>query len=266
MYDIHSHIIYGVDDGSPDAETSRTLLEMAYNTGTQTIVATPHVIETHDHPSWQLIQEKVNELKGFATEQSLALEILPGAEVMLSLDILSIYDEAPHAYCLNGTRYALVELPMLEVPYYAEDAFYELQLRGLTPILAHPERYHDLFASSANRLRLLEWCNKGVLLQCNGGSLLGKFGHRAQHNAELLLHNKMISFIGSDAHRVKARNTDLAAERARLVELCGKEYAEEICIYNPKSILANEVLYADVPKKLEPLPEKKKSFWQKLFG
>ena len=266
MYDIHSHIIYGVDDGSPDEASTRTLLDMAKKCGTNTIVATPHVIEANNHPSWELIQERVAQLRGFAEEQKLELEILPGAEVMLSHDILSIYDEAPHAYCLNGSRYALVEMPMLEVPHFTEDIFYEMQLRGLTPVLAHPERYPDLFASSTNRQRLIEWCTKGVLLQCNGGSLLGKFGHRAQHNVELLLYNKMISFMGSDAHRVKARNTDLAAERSRLVELCGKEYAEEICIYNPKAILANEVFYADVPKKLEHLPEKKKSFWQKLFG
>lgn len=219
MYDIHSHIIYGIDDGSPDKESSRFLIEQAAATGTTHIVATPHVITMCDHPSWETILAGVEELRGMAKEQGLSLDILPGAEVMLSLDILQAYDEAPHAFCLNNTNYALVELPMFEVPKYTEDLFYEMQLRGLTPVLAHPERYNSLFEQPE---RLLEWCHKGVLLQCNGGSLLGKFGQHAERNLRLLLHNKLISFMGSDAHRMNVRNTDLSLERQKLVELVGQ--------------------------------------------
>lgn len=266
MYDIHSHIIYGIDDGSPDETTSRGLLDMAVASGTSHIVATPHVIEVFEHPSWERIQTGVEELRGFATEANLDLTIYPGSEVMLSLDILKVYDEAPHAYCLNGTRYALIELPMLEVPKYTEDCLYEMQLRGLTPVLAHPERYPQLFESTANMNRLLEWCHKGVLLQCNGGSILGKFGHRAKDNLELLLHNKLVSFIGSDAHRIKHRNTDLAEERTNLTEICGQAYADAICIHNPKAMLADEQINIRLPKKLEQKPQPKKSFWSKLFG
>lgn len=263
MYDIHSHIIYGVDDGSPDKESSRCLLEMAAGSGTTHIVATPHVIEMYKHPSWETVNAGVEELRAMASEKGLNLEIMPGAEVMLSLDILKAYDEAPHAFCLNNTNYALVELPMFEVPKFTEDLFYEMQLRGLTPVLAHPERYKSLFQTPE---RLLEWCHKGVLLQCNGGSLLGKFGHSAEHNVRLLLHNKLISFIGSDAHRVNVRNTDLSAERKKLVELVGQGYADAICLHNPKAMLAGEEIKVALPKKIEKLPEKKKSFWQKLFG
>lgn len=266
MYDIHSHIIYGIDDGAPDDETSRELLAMAATSGTSHIIATPHVIEAYEHPSWERIQEAVNELRGFAAEQHLQLNIYPGSEVMLNLDVLKVYDEAPHAFCLNGTRYALIELPMLEVPKYTEDCLYELQLRGLTPVLAHPERYPQLFEIPGNQERLLDWCHKGVLLQINGGSLLSKFGRHAQYNAELLLHNKLVCFIGSDAHRVKLRNTDLAQEYTRLVELCGQSYADAIAVYNPKALLADEEINLTLPKKIQQKPQPKKSFWSNLFG
>lgn len=266
MYDIHSHIIYGIDDGAQDKETSRQLLAMAASTGTKHIVATPHVIEAYQHPIWSSILEKTQELQSMAKEQEIDLTIYPGSEVMLSLDILSVYDEAPHAFCLNNSRYALIELPMLEVPKYTEDCLFQLQLKGLTPVLAHPERYVQLFEQPGNLERLLEWCQKGVLLQANAGSLLGKFGQRAQKNLELLLHNKLISFIGSDAHRIDRRNTDIASERLRLVELCGQSYADAICLHNPKAILENEVLQVNVPKKLEQKPKPKKSFWSKIFG
>lgn len=265
MYDIHSHIIYGIDDGAPDKETAESLLVMAANTGTSDIIATPHVIEAYKHPSWETILEGVAELKALSTQKGIQLQIYPGAEIMLSLDILSIYDEAPHAFCLNNTHYTLVELPMLEVPHYTEDLFYQLQLKGLTPILAHPERYGDLFARSNGLERLLDWCNKGILLQINAGSILGKFGTGAQENAELLLKNKLVSFIGSDAHRVKYRNTDLSKEKERLEALCDKDYVEKICIQNPRAMLAGEIINIDIPSKIQT-NKKKASFWTRIFG
>jgi len=264
MYDIHAHIIYGVDDGSPDKASTEVLLEMAAQTGTRHLVATPHVIEPKDHPSWESILSSVQELQQLAHTKGLDLVLYPGAEVMLSLDILAAYDEAPQAFCLNGTKYALVELPMFQVPRYTEDLFYEMQLRGLVPVLAHPERYLELFANKANQERLLDWCHKGVLLQCNAGSLLGKFGPEAQSNLELLLHNKMISFLGSDAHRVKRRNTDLAAERQHLAELCGQSYAQAICTMNPQALLANEEILVSPPQRIEE--KRKPSLWQRIFG
>lgn len=268
MYDIHSHIIYGIDDGSPNEESSRELLSMAVATGTRHIIATPHVIEQHDHPAWEEILSRTQELQGFAKEQKLELDIYPGAETMLSLDTLAIYDEAPQAFCLNSTKYALVELPMYQVPRYTEDVFYEMQLRGLVPVLAHPERYNELFVTKQNKERLLDWCHSGVLLQANGGSIVGKFGAEAQKNLELLLHNRLISFIGSDAHRVKRRNTNLTDERQRLYDLCDEAYANTIIKHNPKALLANEAITIAVPKKLEELP--KPSFWgsvaKRIFG
>lgn len=263
MYDIHSHIIYEIDDGAPDRDTSCALLRMAVDSGTRHIVATPHVIEMYNHPSWQRILDGVEELRSLARAENLDLEIMPGAEVMLSLDILAVYDEASHAFCINNTDYALVELPRFEVPKYTEDLFYEMQLRGLTPVLAHPECYGSLFQTPE---RLLEWCQKGVLLQCNGGSLLGKFGPDVERNLRFMLHNKLISFVGSDAHRLTGRNTDLAEARNKLVEIVGQDYADAICIHNPRMMLAGEKISSVVPMKLEKVPGENCSFWRRLFG
>lgn len=263
MYDIHSHVIYGIDDGAPDRDTSCALLRMAVDSGTSQIVATPHVIEMYDHPSWQRILEGVEELRSLSRAENLDLEIMPGAEVMLSLDILAAYDEAPHAFCLNNTNYALIELPRFEVPKYTEDLIYEMQLRGLIPVLAHPECYGSLFQTPE---RLLEWCQKGVLLQCNGGSLLGMFGPDVERNLRFMLHNRLISFIGSDAHRIKGRNTNLAEARRKLVGIVGQDYADAICIHNPRMMLAGEKLDVSVPMKLEKTPGENRSLWQRLFG
>lgn len=263
MYDIHSHIICGVDDGSPDMESSRSLLQMAVAGGTEHIVATPHVIEMYDHPSWERINEGVEELRSLARADGLDLEIMAGAEVMLGLDILAAYDEAPQAFCLNSTNYALVELPRFEVPHYTENLFYEMQLRGLVPVLAHPECYIGLFRHPN---RILEWCHKGVLLQANGSSLTGLFGPEVQQNLRFLLHNRLVSFIGSDAHRVKGRNTDLAPVWQQLVATVGQTYAEALCIHNPRTILTGGTFSVSVPDRLEQLPGEHRSFWQRIFG
>lgn len=265
MFDIHSHIIHGVDDGAPDLETSTALIRMAAATGTRHIINTSHVIELNNHPSWERIKSGVAELQAIADSEQLDLKIYPGSEVEMNWDILEALKESDHSFCLAGTRYQLVELPAMMIPDYAEDFWYELQLAGRIPVLAHPERNEVLMHQPE---RLLKWMRSGLLTQCNGGSLLGKFGERAQRHAELLLKNGLIYFIGSDAHRVKVRNTDLTDARLRLEELVGREKAEAICTLNPQKLLADEIIEPQVPDKLvwEERRKKKQGFWSRLFG
>lgn len=260
MFDIHSHIIYGVDDGSQNEAGSLQLLEQARDCGTRHIFATPHVLELNNRPSWSLIRERAQQLKALVPTNA-SLNIYPGAEVEMSWDILAAYEEEPGAYCLNGSRYALVELPMFEIPSRAEDFWFELQLKGVTPVLAHPERYPALWR---NPERLLSWLKKGMLLQINGGSLNGRFGELAQQNAELLLANHLVSFIGSDAHNQR-RNTDLTQARQRLAELTNPEEYKAITELNGNLLLKNEEIGINVPSKLYK-PKEKKSFWSRIFG
>ena len=100
----------------------------------------------------------------------------------------------------------------------------------------------------------------------NGGSITGRFGEHVKRNAELLLKNDVICFIGSDAHRVKIRNTDLTHAKQRLVELVGAEKAKQLCEVNPARLLADQELVLKVPQSIRPVEKKKKSFWSKLFG
>lgn len=263
MYDLHSHIIYGVDDGSPDAVCSRELLKMAASCGTRHIVATPHVIEINNCPSWQRINDGVAELRSMAAEDGLDLRIHSGAEIEMNWDILELFHEGSREYCLGGSHYLLVELPAMSIPDYAENFWYELQLKGISPVLAHPERHQGLMEQPE---RLLKWLRNGVLTQINGGSIIGRFGERVKQNAELLLNNDVACFIGSDAHRVKIRNTDLTQVRQRLVELVGLERTQLLCEGNPQKLLEDEEITIKVPQQLQYPEKKKQSFWSKLFG
>jgi len=262
MYDIHSHIIYGVDDGSPNVETSRELLKMAASCGTKHIVATPHVIELNNCPSWQRIKDGVEELRKIAATEKLDLDIYPGAEIEMNWDILDLFKEDERCYCLGGTHYLLVELPAMTIPDYTEDFWYELQLKGICPVLAHPERHQKLMEQPE---RLLKWMRSGILTQMNGGSITGRFGEHVKKQAEFLLKNGLVCFIGSDAHRIKIRNTDLTHAREKLTELIGVEKARMICVDNPQKLLADADITIKLPQRLQRI-EKKKSFWSRLFG
>lgn len=235
MFDMHIHIIPDIDDGSKDMETSKAMLRIAAENGTTHIIATPHVIEGDWLPSWEIINEGCKNLRQWASELGLNLQIYPGGEIAMNMDILEQI-KGPGQYCINGGRYLLVELPAAEIPDYADDFFFTLQARGITPILAHPER-HPVIAR--NPQRLADWINKGILTQLNCTSLIGKMGERTMKTAELLVANNMIYLVGSDAHGIRTRNPNLRQGIAKLKAMVGEEKTLQISYGHPHAILSN---------------------------
>ncbi|HIU63930.1 MAG TPA: protein tyrosine phosphatase, partial [Candidatus Avacidaminococcus intestinavium] len=236
MIDIHSHVLNGVDDGAATQEISLALLAMAEETGTKDIIATPHVIGGTKYLEWDEIQNRVAALNEAAGQAGLTIRVHTGAEIEMSLEMLDLLESDQEYFCLAKSRYALIELPMASIPNYAENFWYKMQIKELRPILAHPERYAQL------RKRpnlLLQWMKKGVRTQMNAGSLTGKFGQEIQEFAEFLVTNKMVHFLGSDAHNIEHRNTDCRAAVERIIALTSKENAEKITLHNPQYILDN---------------------------
>ena len=205
MLDTHTHILWNIDDGSKNQCMSLQMLEIAARSGTKAIFATPHVIERANKPSWEEIKEKTQQLRQLCAEAQIDIMLYPGAEVQMNWELLPELG-ATGAYCLNGGRYLLVELPAAEIPAYADEFWYELELKGIMPILAHPERYQQL---RENPDLLLLWRRRGMLMQCNSGSFTGMFGSSVCENAKVLLANGLVDLLGSDGHRSEGRNTCL---------------------------------------------------------
>ena len=249
MIDLHCHILPGIDDGAKDLETSLRMLEIASNNKTQAIVATPHVIEGSWLPAWERIVTECHELQQEAQKAGINIPIYPGAEVAVSYDILDIV-KAPGPYCINGGRYMLVELPAIEIPRYTEEFFFTLQTRGITPILAHPER-HPVIAKDPRIV--LEWVNKGILLQINAGTITGRMGERARKVAELLLVNDLVHCIGSDAHTTHSRTPNLTQAFAMVVKIIGKAKAQKIFRTNPDKIISSCDIEVSEIKVLKPV-------------
>lgn len=236
MFDLHCHILPALDDGAENMDTAIAMARIAVENGTTAIVATPHVIEGDWLPDWSGIVDGCSELQAALAQKQIPLTLYPGAEVALSLDILDKIS-GPGAYCINGGRYMLVELPAMEIPGYADEFFFTLQARGITPVIAHAER-HPVIANCPEQLQ--EWVNKGILVQVNGPSLSGRMGERSMKTAELLLHNHMVHILGSDAHSPRRRKPVLAAAREKVLALCGTAVTDKLLQQNPEKIIRSQ--------------------------
>ncbi|EGT3607522.1 capsular biosynthesis protein [Clostridium perfringens] len=206
MVDIHSHIIPNIDDGSKSLEMSLEMLKRAEESGTKKIIATPHFFKGYWTENYNSVKDKVKELNKLAKENNLNIEIYPGQEVFFNNYILEDF-KLGDIGTLGESRYMLIEFPMDKIYFQkAIDEIYELKIKGITPVIAHPERYVDFIN---NPEEINQFIDEGYLFQLNGGSLTGLFEKDVKKTAELFLENNLYSFIGSDAHSNGNRNTSL---------------------------------------------------------
>ena len=215
MIDIHSHIINEIDDGSKNIEMTINMLKKAEQSGTTDIIATPHFMRGRFEVEYNEVVKKVEGLREIAKENNININIYAGQEVYYSKNILEYYNDKIIG-TINNTKYMLIELPMLEFNIdEVINIIYELQIRGITPIIAHPERY-KLFIKKPSMINSL--IKEGMLFQLNAGSLSGKFGRDVRKTAINYLKNNIYSFIASDAHRDIGRDTDISQEISLLDE------------------------------------------------
>ena len=200
MIDIHSHLIYGVDDGSKDIETSIDILDNLSKNGVTDIILTPHYITDTNYVSSKMDNiKKLIELKTEVKKQGININLYIGNEIYIDPNILELIKE--NKMCtLNNTEYILVELPMSGNYQDYQEIFENLIRIGFKVILAHPERY-VAFQKDLNRIN--EMVNMGILLQCNIDSILGYYGKSAKKTIKYILKNKLVSFVGTDIHSKK---------------------------------------------------------------
>jgi protein-tyrosine phosphatase len=205
MIDLHSHILFGLDDGPPDIEASLAMAAAAVADGTRQMVATPHVSGDYDYELDE-IGRLTGELNARLAREEVPLAILPGAEIALSrLPRLTDTDLA--GLSLGGGGSILVESPYTSSAPFLDEALFEIQIRGFHPMLAHPER-SPVFQSKPDRLRQL--VARGVLCSITAGSLAGRFGSRARAFSNDLLSERLVHSVDSDAHDADRRRPGLS--------------------------------------------------------
>ena len=253
LIDIHSHILPGIDDGSPDLETSIKMAEIAVSEGITDMIATPHFIASDKETDKAAIIEKVEELNENLKQRSINLKIYPGKESFLTPEIPRFYDEGRLLTLCGTGKYILVELPMMTIPLYAPDVIHSLRLRGLNVILAHPERNREI---AKNPEKLKEFLKLGTLTQINSISLLGALGRDAKHAAEKIINSGMAHFVATDCHTTRSRSPRI---KDALKFLKGQA-AELLLVENPTKILKGR----DMDSASEAYDGKEMGFFTKL--
>lgn len=262
MVDIHHHLLWGLDDGAKDLETSVTMARASVDDGVTRVVCTPHANGRYRYNP-EVNRAKVQELQQRLHAENIPLEVGLGSDFHLSYDNITAAKADPARFSVNGLGYLMVEIPDYGVPPQIGETFYELQLAGLTPILTHPERNPTLLADPR---RLGEWMKGGVLVQVTGDSVTGKMGKAAQKMAHDLLAKRWVHFLATDAHNVDSRPPRLSEARDLVAKKYGREYAESLVDRNPAAVFEGKPFEPlDEPTGLYDDEVKGESWWQRLL-
>ena len=245
MYDLHAHILPGVDDGPKTSEDAAEMAGAAAEHGTKVLVATPHRKDVTENHSVPYIYELLAALKSQLEVRDVDLELLLGMENHLDLDLPEAFSEGL-ALTINGSRYALVELPFFGHPNYVEEVLFQLQLQGLTPVLAHPERIEMI----QRDLHLLEgFVERGMLTQITAGSIVGHFGRSVRRFTHSLLSRGLVHVVASDTHYAQGpRSPLLTAGVEAAARIVGEEQAQAMVVDTPRAILSDLTVEVEPPK------------------
>jgi protein-tyrosine phosphatase len=257
MFDLHSHILPGIDDGAVDSDHSLTMARLAVADGIQGIICTPHWLIPHFDNTREKVLEAVRDFERLLREKDIPLKVYPGTELRFDADLPQKL-ESRELLTMNDTgRFALVELHEGMIPHNIENLFWDMQLANITPVLAHPER-NSVLARDPSRLSA--WIEMGVLLQITTGSVLGRFGPDIQRFVVLLLEHDMAHILATDSHGTKSRRPRLSPALRAVSNIVGSEAAHRMVEDIPRMIIEGQSI--TVP---DPIPLGNRSLKPSLF-
>lgn len=232
VYDIHSHIVPGVDDGSLNTEMSIQMLRHAYNQCVYCIVCT-----SHDTCEMNNYIENFNNLQEQASVENININLYHGCEIYcdnyIVKDIINELDNG-NLLTINDTNYVLIEFNPYETADVILNCIKSISMAGYIPILAHTERYYCL-SMEPQYINTLK--HYGCLFQINAYSIVEESDKLIKDFAKKLLNKKLITFIGSDAHRSNRRPYMIDSGVNYIYKYYDAEYAKDICYRNAQHIL-----------------------------
>ena len=232
--DIHTHILPGLDDGAKTLDESLEMLRQEYNNGVRDLVVTPHYVY-EERNGKQKVRESLIELKKAMFEEKINVRLYEGNEVMFTADFLDALSKKD--FCtINDSQYALIEFPPTRIknPVRALDDAY---LAGVTPILAHAERYEQ-FASDIKLFEALIEC--GIVVQINAHSITDPDSRKSEKFIHKLIKNDLVHIVASDCHDLDRRNITLADAYRIIAKKYGLELAERLFYINPLKVIKNQ--------------------------
>ncbi len=241
MIDIHNHVFPNIDDGSKSMEMSLAMLKYAYEQGVTDVVNTVH----YQHPLFLNIDHTPENLERIAKslqsklyDHEIPIKIHLGSEVFYYENLLKVSND-PFT-TMGGGKYMLIEFSPKNIPNSQKETLFGLKMSGVTPIIAHPERYKLVQESFSI---IYDWINAGCLIQVDAGSLLGLMGEKAKKTSSLIIKEKCCHILASDAHNDSNRNFCIKDAYNHVKSIIGKKNSDLLVYEHPSSIINGEDLY-----------------------
>jgi len=260
MIDFHNHILPNVDDGSTSLEMSITMLRNAADQGITDVVNTVHF----QHPkvlnkeiSYQRIKKKINNLQIELLNSQIPITLHIGSEVFYYPNLVELRDE-PLATIGSG-KYMLVEFHPNHIPTGHREILFNLKMSGVTPIIAHPERYRGVHE---NIDIVHKWIDTGCIIQVDAGSVLGLLGKKAKKTSELILKKELCQILGSDAHDDLNRNFVLYEAFLLAGSWIGKK-ANKLVYDNPRAVIDGQKIKVEFEEEYNKF---RPNIWDRIIG
>lgn len=210
--DPHSHILPGIDDGSDSIDTSVRMAENAVRLGIENLVATPHGLHSAfaDEVTAGRVRELVGQLNDELADLEIPLTVYPGMEIYMSERIPVAFEAGELLTWADQKKYVLIELGFRGRAAFESEILEFLESRGLTPIIAHPERYRWIYAQPKT---IDQWNEREYYFQINVMSINGQWGSDAQKFAMDVMKKTDRWIIGTDSHSDAPRFWDITGAR-----------------------------------------------------
>ena len=258
MIDVHSHILYGIDDGSKSLEDSLKILKLASKCGVTDIFLTPHyILESKYMCPTETKIEILNEIKeNFPSKINFHI----GTEIYINEQIDELVKQNEIS-TLGDSRYLLIELPVMNEYLGLEDYLFRLRDMGYKIIIAHPERYY-YFKNDFNKL--LNMCKQGIYFQGNYMSLYGTYGKSVKDLFIKIIRHHAYSFMASDVHSPRQKYYKKIKDAKRRIEsMTDKDYANRIFSLNAAKITTDEEIIIDFKEKLSLFDRIRGNEWER---
>ncbi|MCW3119431.1 MAG: capsular biosynthesis protein [Chitinophagaceae bacterium] len=194
--DIHSHLLPGIDDGSPDLSTSLELIKGLKELGYSKLITTPHIMWDMYQNTRDGILSMLDEMREVLTEKEIDIELDAAAEYFLDDYVMALLKKKEQLLTF-GDNMVLVEFSMASPPIDLKEILFEMRMQDYQPVIAHPERYIYLEHSKDFYDELKD---AGYLFQLNLLSFAGMYGRSAKELANYLAHKGYYDLVGTDLH------------------------------------------------------------------
>lgn len=240
IFDLHTHVLPGVDDGAQTMAESMAMLHNAAASNVLALVATPHcntVLGYANYRSAEMIQRFRNLFQA-AEAEGITIKLLMGMEAHATEELPQLLRQGK-LIPLNGSRYLLTEFHPHHSRAYMREMLGQLLAEGCVPLIAHPERYGAVREDPAC---MEEFFQMGCHAQITAGSIMGKFGRDVKQAADWLLTRDLVACVASDAHGIRLRTNFLGDVYTHLELRYSQSYARMLLWDNPLRICQDQTL------------------------